>query len=34
MPFKVNNPKKQKKTTELERLEISSRKLALPRENK
>ena len=32
MPFSVNNAKKQRKTTEWERLEISSRKLEIPKE--
>ena len=31
-PFQVNNAKKQGKTIEWERLEISSRKLEIPRE--
>ena len=32
-PFKVNNAKKQRETIEWERLEISSRKLEIPREH-
>ena len=32
MPFSVNNAKKQRKTTEWERLEISSRELEIPKE--
>ena len=32
-PFKVNSAKKQKKTIEWERLEISTRKFEIPREH-
>ena len=32
-PFKVNTAKKQRKTIALERLEISSKKLEIPREH-